>query len=334
MIHNSQSVRSGRGRRVILTLSLLLIFVLASTSSGVAKSRAAFPEVIPLPLGFAPEGIAIGRGTDFFVGNLYTGKIFKGNLRTGEGAVLVEDPAVGFALGLKLDKRTNFLFVAGGFFGSAAVYDGATGEALGVYQLASGTDPTFINDVVLTREAAYFTDSFRPALYRLPLGPGGELPDPSAAETIPLGPGFDFELIPIPDPPFFIPNGNGIAATKDGKFLLVMNLLFGEVYRVDPQTGEAVKVDLGGPGMLANGDGLLLVGKNLYVVQNFANQIGVVRLDPGFTSGKVGTPITSPYFRVPTTIARLGKWLFAVNARFDVPPEPTTEYEVVRVPAK
>ena len=40
-------------------------------------------------------------------------------------------------------------------------------------QLATGAGATFVNDVVVTRDAAYFTDSQRPALYRLPLANDG-----------------------------------------------------------------------------------------------------------------------------------------------------------------
>jgi hypothetical protein len=35
---------------------------------------------------------------------------------------------------------------------------------------------------------------------------------------------------------------------------------------------------------------------------------------------------------VPTTIAAFGDALYAVNARFDTPPTPDTDYDVVRVP--
>jgi hypothetical protein len=41
--------------------------------------------------------------------------------------------------------------------------------------------------------------------------------------------------------------------------------------------------------------------------------------------------ITSPLFRIPTTIAQFDNALYAVNARFDVAPTPDTEYEIVRV---
>jgi hypothetical protein len=51
-----------------------------------------------------------------------------------------------------------------------------------------------------------------------------------------------------------------------------------------------------------------------------------------FLAGTLVETLTSPLFRVPTTIARFGDHLYVVNARFGTPPTPDTEYEVVRVP--
>src|SRR5574341_1743139 len=62
-----------------------------------------FPEVIALPNGFAPEGIALGRGSRFFVGSLVDGRIFAGDLRTGQGAVLVPAQAGRIAVGMSFD---------------------------------------------------------------------------------------------------------------------------------------------------------------------------------------------------------------------------------------
>jgi hypothetical protein len=81
-----------------------------------------------------------------------------------------------------------------------------------------------------------------------------------------------------------------------------------------------------------NGDGILLQGKTLYVVQNVLNQIAVVELSPDLTSGTIAGFLTSNDFRVPTTIAKFGHALYAVNARFGTTPTPTTDYDVVRVP--
>jgi hypothetical protein len=86
-----------------------------------------------------------------------------------------------------------------------------------------------------------------------------------------------------------------------------------------------------GGGGLPSGDGILLHDKTVYVVQNFLNQIAVVQLEPDFGSGTVVHTISDANFRIPTTIAKLGDALYAVNARFDATPEPGTEYEVVQV---
>ena len=53
-----------------------------------------------------------------------------------------------------------------------------------------------------------------------------------------------------------------------------------EVDRVDSATGKASLIDLNGANVL-NGDGLLLEGDDLYVVQNANNQISVVDLNGG-----------------------------------------------------
>jgi hypothetical protein len=41
--------------------------------------------------------------------------------------------------------------------------------------------------------------------------------------------------------------------------------------------------------------------------------------------------LTNPAFDVPTTAARFGSSLYAVNAKFGTPPTPATPYEIVRV---
>lgn len=330
--------RSTNFHIAILAAIVLSSFLLLSLSfaSSVGAARPVFPDIVPLPKGFQPEGIAIGRGTDFFVGSIVTGAIYAGDLRTGQGEILVFPQEGGQAIGLWVDPRTNFLFVAGGFAGTAYVYDAATGAELAVYQLADpmAVPPPLINDVVVTREAAYFTDSFRDFMYRVPLGPGGSLPDQAAVQELPLG--GDFVLVPQM-PGELIVNANGIDATPNGKMLLIVSSVLGKLYRVDPNTGNATEVDLGlGSEPLPSADGIVLRGRMLYVVQNFINQIAVVQLDPGLASGTVVEYITSPNFRIPTTASDFGNALYAVNARFDVappigPPHPDVEFEVVRV---
>ena len=323
-----------RSRALRWPVLMLMLMALVPTTAlpAAAKTDKTFPQVFNVPDGWQPEGIAVGRGSSFYVGSLLHGGVYGGDLRTGEGEVVVPPQTGRIAVGIAVDRRSNAIFVAGGgpalgpLPGSAYVYDAETGAELAEYSL----NGLFVNDVVVTRDAAYFTDSLRPVLYQVPLGPGGELPDPSEVSEIPLGPGFDFD-------PAAFPNANGIVATEDGKSLIVANTGFAGVYTVDPNSGDAVKIDLGGAAVPA-ADGLVLDGRRLYVVQNFENQIGVVHLDPSLTSGVVGEPLTSLEFRVPTTAATFGSSIYAVNARFGdfMPgvPSPDLEFTVVGLPAR
>ncbi|MGB7874617.1 MAG: hypothetical protein WBL25_09560 [Anaerolineales bacterium] len=300
----------------LLLLSILSVMTIGSTA---VKP---FPEVIPLPNGFQPEGIASGNGTTFFVGSIPTGAVYRGDLRTGKGEVLVPAQEGHMSIGMKFDPRTDLLFVAGGPTGMAFIYDGNSGANVATIQLT--TDPSFINDVVVTKDAAYFTNSSQAALYRVPLNANGQLPDPAVSEEIPLS--GDFELV-------VGFNANGIDATPNGKTLIVVNSALGTLYTVNPETGYASLIDLGGA-TVTTGDGILLHDKTLYVVQNFFNQIAVVELSSDLSTGTVDRTITNSFFRIPTTIARFGSSLYAVNARFDITSTSGTEYEVVKVPRR
>lgn len=314
--------RSGILRRFAPLLGAwVLILALGLASTAAAAPGKSYPDVIPLPDGFRPEGIAVGHGHTFFVGSIPTGAIFRGDLRSGEGQVLVPTQEGRAAIGLDVDERTNYVYAAGGPTGKLFVYDGDSGANVASFTLTKQS--TFVNDVIVTRSAAYLTDSFRPFLYKVPLSAGGELPDASAVEEIELG--GDFAFIPGAF------NANGIDATPNGKWLVVVNSTVGALYLVDPDTGVADQIDLGGEVVTA-GDGILLDGKTLYVVRNQLNQIAVVELAPDLSWGEIVRTITDPDFRVPTTIDEFGSHLYAVNARFGVQNPNTAEYEVVRVP--
>jgi sugar lactone lactonase YvrE len=312
-------------QKMIRPISLLILLALAFTQPGPAVAKAVFPEVIPLFNGFQPEGITAGRGHTAYTGSLNGGAIFEINLRSGEVTMLAE-PANRTSVGMSFDQRSGYLFVAGGGFGQAYVFDTQTGELVQTYQL-TGSAATFINDAVVTRQAVYFTDSFQQQYYRLPLGKHGALPGLAEVETIPLG--GDFVFVPGTF------NANGIEATPNGKQLIIVSQ--GSLYRLEPETGIASLIDLGGDSV-SNGDGLVLSGKRLFVVQNFLNRIAVVELDSKLASGEITGHLTSPYFRIPTTAARFGNALYAVNARFDEIPGgaamPDDTFEAVRVPIR
>ena len=278
-----------------------------------------FPDTIALPDGFQPEGITI-QGRYAWFGSRADGDVYRADLRTGEGERIADGPGTA-SVGLKVDDLGR-LFISGGTAGTARVVDGTTGELLAGYTFT--TAPSFVNDVVLTEDAAWFTDSQNPVLHVLPLGPEGELPTQAEVRTVPLTgewqqvQGF---------------NANGLTLTPDGAALLVVNSTSGLLYRVDPTTGVATEVDLGGTS-LTNGDGMLLQGKKLYVVQNRDNKVTVLRLAADGTSGELVGTITDADFDVPTTVARKGQRLYLPNARFSTTPTPTTTYDAVKVSSK
>ena len=94
-----------------------------------------FPAVIQLPTGFQPEGIEVGKGTTFYVGSVATGAVYRGDLRTGQGAILVPAAAGRSATGIEYDHKR--LFVAGASTGGAYIYDARTGALLKTYQFAT-----------------------------------------------------------------------------------------------------------------------------------------------------------------------------------------------------
>jgi hypothetical protein len=316
--------------RRFLTLLLALAGLLGgSVVVSPPAGAAAFPSSVPLPTDFQPEGIAVGPGSTFYAGSLTTGDIYRGDLRTGAGSVFVDAPPGRAALGLKVDQARHLLVVAGGFTGAVYVYDTRTGAGLAELQLTPpGTG--LLNDVVITRTAAYVTDSFRPVLYVVPISAQGQLGTP---RTLALTGAATF-LDPA------APNLNGIDATADGRTLVVGHAALGQLFTIDPRTGASSAIDVTGlvPG---TPDGLLLQGKSLWVVENFANTLVRVTLSPDLTRGTITATVTSPLFHVPTTVARHGDRLALVNGRFDLglPPPfgagapPGTTFDVVVVRA-
>jgi sugar lactone lactonase YvrE len=296
--------------------TLLVAAAAFAVAASAAFAKAAFPETIALPNGWQPEGIAIGNGTTFYVGSIPTGAVYRGDLRTGQGATLVQGASGRAAVGVDYDRGR--IFVAGGNTGKGFVYNAATGALIRELQLASGGGATFVNDVVATKRAAWFTDSSRAVLYRVALSGNGR-PAATAQGVQLTG---DFQLVPG-----F--NLNGIDATPNGKTLVVVQSVNGKLFRVTT-TGVTAEIDLGGA-TVQNGDGILLLGRTLYVVRNSDNEIAVVALGKGLATGTVARTITDPDFDVPTTIDRLGNRLYAVNARFGTTPTPSTPYTVVQV---
>jgi sugar lactone lactonase YvrE len=303
------------GSSGFLRMVALVFFSLVSASCGDSGKR--IPEVLALPPGFRPEGVTLS-GDALLVGSIPTGRVFEIDVRTGLGRMLVDDRGGRSAIGMKVDSEAR-LFVAGGATGEAYVYDARTGADLARYALEVPGN-TFINDVVLTPQAAWFTDSRNAVLHRVALNPDGS--PTSQAMPVPLTGAF--QLVPGQT------NANGIAATEDGNTLLVVQTNTGRLFTVEAGTGVARRVDLGGES-LPNADGVLLEDRKLYVVQNRSNQLAVISLALDLASGVISQRVTSELFDVPTTVAANDRSLYVVNARFGIGDPDAAEYSVVRI---
>jgi hypothetical protein len=289
----------------IAALALALLAPTAPAGTGAQSS-------IPLPPEFRPEGIASGKGDRFYVGSIPLGAVYSGSYRSGEGAVLVPPHPGRNHTGLKVDTRFDRLFVAGGESKGVYVYDARTGADVASFSLP---DAGFINDVVLTRHAAYFTDSLVAQLYRVGIRRNGELTPP---QRITLSGDLEFTE-------GF--NVNGIDTLRGGRRLVVVQSNTGKIFRVSGRTGMTREITLDQP--VPMGDGMLRQGSTLYVVQNRLNRIAVIKLDQRERSGVVRRFLTDPRFDIPTTIAPFKDFIYAVNARFGLPDD--DDDDIVRV---
>jgi hypothetical protein len=314
-------------RRFILLFIAVLAFVLVPWPATAAPPDN-FPDRIGLPNGFRPEGIESGRGTSVFVGSLANASIWRGDLRTGSGAVFTDVLPERVSVGIAYEASRDRLWVAGGgpgFFGAGdvRVYDASSGALLATF-LPPG-DVGFLNDVVITHDAVYVTDSFNAQLVVIPLPADGSLPSVTSATLLPVSGVTQTGG----------PNLNGIVA-KSG-VLLVAESSSGKLFRVDPETGIADEVDLGGE-VLPGPDGLELRGNTLYVVGG--GLVTVVRLGARLASGVVLGEITdpgapnNPVLDVPTTATVAAGRLWVVNARFNTQPTPATEYWITQLPLR
>src|SRR5919106_2241865 len=213
-------------KRTVLLLALVAAATVTAGGSGTAVAKSAFPETIRLPDGFRPEGIAI-QGNTFYAGSIPTGAVVRGNLRTGQVGPLVAGVTDGSkaAIGLKVDRGR--LWVAGGPTGKGFVYSASTGEPLATYQLTT-TTPTFVNDVIVTRTAAWFTDSRNQFLYRVPVGPGGAPGTQAQVQAVPLTGAIATTWVPGAF------NTNGIDATPNGETLVIVQSVAGKLFTVTP----------------------------------------------------------------------------------------------------
>lgn len=308
-----------RVQRRIAVGFIALLALLLPTALPAAASPPSRDDVIVLDGAKSAEGIAAGKGRTFYAGELMTGDIFRGDIRDDKATRFIDVPDGRMAVGMKADVRNHLLYVAGGGNGKAYIYNTETKATVADLTLTTKAG-SFINDVVLTDDGAWFTNSKYGELYQVKANRWGEVRKAVRTLTVKGEAGAalapeDFGL-------------NGIESARDGRVLIVAHSKNAALYTVNPRSGESSRIK----GLdLRFVDGILVQGNTLWAVQNMLNQIARVKLANDLSSGTVRDVITSKHFDIPTTVARFGDTLAAVNAQFNRPASP---HEVVLVPAR
>lgn len=311
--------RPSRARTAVpLTAALAgaLLLVPPTTAAAAPPQR---PQTIPLETRSMPEGIAAGRGTNFYAGARSDGTVYVGDVRTGEVDVLVEGDGTGPAVGMAYDERSGLLWVAGGNGGDVTAYDGRTGEQV-FRTVVDGAG--FLNDVAITRDAVYVTDSFGGELVVVELSRNGL---PGDVDSLTLRGAFE-----PPAEGSFGPNG--IRELPGGDLLLVSETV---LYTVDPDTGSTEVVEVDGR-ELDGGDGLEVRGSTVYVVNGYGgDEVVVLRLRGGGDEARTLGVLTAGELDRPTTGALIGGSLYVVNGRFDtLRTDPDADVYITRLPAR
>lgn len=277
-------------------------------------------DLIVLPGATSTQGIAKGAGDTFYAGDMWLGHIYRGSLRRRTAELFIEAPQGRLAMGLWADLRHELLFVGGGL-GWAYVYDLETGATVATYQIGEidDLDSTLVNKVYVNQDGAYFSDTSAPVLHFVPISRSGK-PGPVQTRKI-TGPAAEISG------PF---NLNGLVAPDAGAPLIAAHTANGRLYTVDPETGASATIE----GVdVPKADGLVLEGRDLWVVQNWIHQVTRVRLSADLASGTVTKVITHEALHFPTTAIAFGSRLAVVNAKLDTAgPDhhPTADqYEVV-----
>lgn len=252
--------------------------------------------------GLFPEGVAYHAGSGAaFVTGAGNGALYRIDLASGDvdtGWAPGTRPPFG-AIGLAAGAED--LWVAGGMTGEIVRVDIATGDTEATLATPEA-EATFLNDLTVAPNGdVYVTDSNRPVLFRIPAG----------SDTVESW--LDLEGTPVPFGEGI--NLNGIVVSDDGRHLITVHMSSGTLYRIDVANRDVVQVDLGGA-TVDGGDGLVLDGTTLYVVQNGPDQVTVVELEDDLASGAVAGVLADERLTDAATAAKVGDALLVTNAQF------------------
>ncbi|MFN0166932.1 MAG: hypothetical protein ACKV22_10925 [Bryobacteraceae bacterium] len=302
-----------RSRILLLTLTVAMLAAggpVAADNRGDRRGDTRVYTLDPSTHG-NPEGITYDQSTGaFFVGATGDGTIYRGRLddpaRKASEFITGAEVQVKEAAGMKVARGK--LYVAGGFHGAVSVYDIARKKLVAVF---ANFGAGMLNDLVVTNNGDVFiTDSFVPCLWHITaenVAKGG-----GPVNCIRVDPEIKYEDAPDPF------NLNGIVALRGGRSLIVVQSNTGKLFRVDldahAPNGREIQQIAVEP--LVGGDGLLIDGSDLLVVQGIPPVLTFVRLNGKVDRGRVVERRTDPSLRFPSTVARARNFYLIVNADF------------------
>lgn len=328
--------RTRRTRRAPLAAALLATasLVVASTAAA-ADGRSALPGtwVVSNEPGVLPEGIEITPGGHVYVTASGTGDVFAGRLGEAALHVLSSGAAAGrsSALGVHVDDRGRLFVVSPGAVDVLAP-DGTLIQRLHLPEGQAAT--AYINDLVVTADAVYVTDSAQALVWRSELRGAGVGPLEQWLDVHELMPAFQRGW-------FYL---NGIDASPDGSRLLVSAQGLGALVRVETGTRAQQFVTTDGSVFGTFGpDGLLVDGDVARGVLNYGapdtgQGLYAARLSPDWrtatvvgheTESRSGSPLDTPT-TVALARAAEGDRYVVVNSQLDTAPG-TPPWTVVEV---
>jgi sugar lactone lactonase YvrE len=269
-----------------------------------------------------PEGIAYhAKRNVFFVSSLRHGKIGIVD-RKGKYKVFVNSPELISAIGIRLNEKTNTLYVCTSDpgvstktspttqrkFAKLIAYDATTGKQKYIADLGA-LNPTglnFANDVTFDNEGnTYVTNSFSPIIYKI-----NEAGIPSIFASYDEWKGDGFKL-------------NGIVFHPDG-FLIVAVSNPGTLYKVSLKNPKSIKkinamLLLGIDGLIYNA-----ANKELIAISNSAQEIYRLKTDNNWDSVSLAGSVKS-LNSFPTTGTIVNDSYFILNAKLNELFNPTAE---------
>jgi Cu-Zn family superoxide dismutase len=273
---------------------------------------------VPAAAGF-PEGITLAPASKtYYVSSFTTGAVFRGTV--GGAARQFLAPGVDgrtSATGVRVDQLGRLLVLTG-TGGRLQVFNAHSGrlEANFGAGVKAGSN---LNDLAVTSDGdVYITDFASPRIYSVT---GQEITRRHGRVT-------DWLTPPTRTVPTLATgNLNGIAATYDGRYLLVGQTGNGALYRIDVASRAILRVHLS-EAALAGSDGMLLQGHTLYVATHH-NAVVVVLLNATYSRGRVVRTIHDPSFEFPTALAAAGNRLLVISA---LKPASALNYQIPSFP--